>query len=393
MSDRREPLSREELGRLAEEFGTWAEAARVTGISASTIRNRAADLGVRIEDYSTGSPRSITSVNPDEWGDIRRLLESRGLSPDDYIITRVRVNEWADEKQLRVDLEPASSVLLPARSEGWKAPAPKRGKEKAEKLVAFLSDHHVPFHCRDLHARVLAWLEDEQPEEIFVLGDLCDFDQVSRYERTPEHTASMQETLDQAYGVLRDYRTVCPDAEIFLLAGNHEERLRAAVIKHLGAIFGLRRALEDGPSVLSLEHLLRLDELRVRFVSSEAGGYQHAAAKVSDELQAIHGWVARKGSGRSALQTLEHMRVSTVQGHTHRASTVYHTQWNIDNEPRTLVAAETGTLAEIRDGLAHSARPDWQQGFATASVFEDGLFSLDLAVYVNETLLWRGRRW
>lgn len=389
----RKPLTREELEKLAEEHTSWANAARAIGLPPTTVRARASTLDVQIKATPNLNSKNVISSDPAEWNDIRKLIESRGLRSEDYLVTRVRVNEWADQRQLRVDLEPVSSILLPARTEGWKAPAPKAVKASAEKLVVFLSDHHVPFHSRPLGEKVLSWLASEQPDEIIVLGDLCDFDQISRFERTPEHSATMQETLDEAYLILREYRTVCPDAKITMVAGNHEERLRSAIIKHLGALFGIRKAFDSGPSVLSLEHLLRLDELRINFVRSEAGSYQHAAVKISDELQAIHGWVARKGSGSSARATLDHMRVSTVQGHTHRASTVYQTQWNIDNEPRTLVAAETGTLAEIKDGLAHAARPDWQQGFATASVFPDGLFSLDLAVYVNEALIWRGRRW
>ena len=83
------------------------------------------------------------------------------------------------------------------------------------------------------------------------------------------------------------------------------------------------------------------------------------------------------------------MRVSTIQGHTHRASTVFSTEWTIDNEPRTLVALETGCLCEIKDGLSHAPRPDWQQSFATSTVRENGRFLCEQAVYVAGALMWR----
>jgi hypothetical protein len=396
---KRGPLSREELVSFAQRFGSWADASKATGVPASTIRDRAMSLGVKIADYRERSAASVESSAPAEWGDIRALLKSRGLNPDEWIIQRARVNEWGVDgemsAQLRVDLEPVTSIIVPARSEGWKPPKPKAREQSGRPdLVAFLGDQHVPFHCVELHELVLEWLREEKPQRVVLLGDLLDFDAISRWSPEPEHTAGVQETIDAAYRVLADYRSAAPDARFEMLAGNHEDRLRNSIIKNLGALYGLRRADEPlEPSVLSTEYLLRLDELGIEYVGSDVGSYDHARVRVSDELQGIHGFVARKGSGASALSTLDHLRVSTVQGHTHRASAVYRTQWTIDNEPRTLVAAEAGTLAEIRDGLGHAARPDWQQGFATASVWGDGLFSLDLAIYVDGALLWRGRRY
>lgn len=412
MSDRA-PLSADELRNLGRKYGSWVAVAKATQRSVSQIRSRASSFGIKIEDVADPDSVSdgsdcVSSDDPAEWGDIRELLKRRNLNPDDFLITRVRVNEWADERQLRVDLEPVTSILMPARADGWKAPKPRKRASRDGELVAFLSDQHAPYHDRELHEVVCQWLRDEQPARIYCLGDLLDFASVSRWQPNPEHkspdggTGGVQECIDAGYAILRAYREAAPDAEIFYMAGNHEDRLRDAIFRQgFGAIYGIRRAGDEGEdSVLSPAFLLRLDELQIEYVPSDAGGYQHAAAKVSPELQAIHGWIARKGSAASAAATLDHMRVSTIQGHTHRNGLHFKTEWTIDNQPRTLVAAETGTLAQIEDGLSHAARPDWQQGFATAQVWEDanGLFSLDLAVFVKDsrqagTLLWRGKRW
>ena len=393
------PLSAEDIRELGRKYGSWAAASRATGHSVSKLKTRASTFGIRIADIVEPSDKSshVTSDDPAEWGDIRSLIEARGLSPEDFIITRVRVNEWADQRQLRVDLEPVSSIVVPARTDGWKAPKPRPGKSRDGELVVFLSDQHCPFIDEDLHQLVCQWLRDEKPARIYLLGDLLDFDSISRWQPNPEHTSSVQSCVDSAYSVLRAYREAAPDAEMMLLAGNHEDRLRNSIIKHLGALYGLRQA-DDGAEVFSLEHLLRLDELHIQFVKSEAGSYDHASIRCTDELQAIHGWISRKGSGASAAATLEHMRVSTVCGHHHRAGLHFKTEWTIDNEPRTLVAAETPTLAQITDGLSHAPRPDWQQGFTTATCFDDGLFGIDLAIYVKDkkqggTVMWRGKRW
>jgi hypothetical protein len=362
----------------------------------STLRSRADAAGVKIDGPIITAASTVVIDDAADLGDIRRLCADRGLDVEkDWIVVRSRLNNWGgpdglENTQLRVDLEPRMGMLMPASSDpGWVPPKRKaRPAQKASELVCFLSDQHVPFHDKHLHEATVAWLTDHQPDRILLLGDLLDFDQVSRYARNDLHTATMQDTLDQGYEVLRDYRAAAPDADIVCLAGNHEERLRAAIGKQLAAITNLKRPGDDD-GLLSVPFLLRFDELGIKFVGSDVGGYEHAAIKVTPELQAIHGWIAKKGSGSSARATLDHMRVSTICGHTHRASSVFSTSWSIDNEPRTLVALETGCMCEIRDGLSHAPRPDWQQGFATASCRDNGMFHAEMAVYVAGSLMWR----
>jgi hypothetical protein len=48
-----------------------------------------------------------------------------------------------------------------------------------------------------------------------------------------------------------------------------------------------------------------------------------------------------------------------------------------------------------RQHLGYNVAPDWQAGFATATLFGAGGFSLDLATIDPEdgVLSWRGQRW
>jgi hypothetical protein len=50
-------------------------------------------------------------------------------------------------------------------------------------------------------------------------------------------------------------------------------------------------------------------------------------------------------------------------------------------------------MCEIRNGLGYAVAPDWQNGFATAQVWDDGRFKLDLATYVSDALFWRDQRY
>jgi hypothetical protein len=400
-------LTKGELEDLYREHGSWIEAARATGWNVSSIRNYASQRGVRVRDLKAGPPaptqggqaRHVTSDDPQEWGDIRRLLQERGLRPDDWVVIKARVNEWGgpdgqDNAQLRVELAPRMGLLLPARSDGWQAPPRPEPAPAEHELVAFLGDHHAPHHDERLHAAVCEWLREFKPARGIILGDLLDLDTLSRHRRTPEWTAEVQATLDAGYSILRAYIEASPGTRWEMLDGNHEERLRNSVLDHLSTMFGVRRAREEEQPeeqpVLSTPYLLRLDELGVEWHPA-GSSYEHAQINVTSELAARHGWIAKKGSGASALTTIDHLRYSVVIGHTHRQAIVHHTAHSIDGQPKTLLGCEAGTLANIEGGLGYANAPDWQQGFAVADVYSGtpGLFKVDLATYVDGTLLWR----
>ena len=161
-------------------------------------------------------PREVTSDDPAEWGDIERLLRLRGLNPEEWVVVRVRVNEWGEDgepnQQLRVDLEPVSkNSLLPARSDGWTPPkeVPARPERDGE-LVAFFGDQHCPHHDEELHAATCEWLRKNRPDRAVLIGDLLDFDAVSRHRFNPEWANTMQESIDSAYDILRGYVEASP---------------------------------------------------------------------------------------------------------------------------------------------------------------------------------------
>jgi hypothetical protein len=346
----------------------------------------------------------LTSDDPKEWGDIDALLESRGLRTEDWVVTKVSLTEWGENaegeplKRLRVDLSPRSlDSILPARTDGWRppprlVPVPKDDAE----LVVFFGDQHCPHHDPVLHEAACAWLRKNKPARGVLLGDLLDFDAVSRHRSNPEWATTMQDCVDTAYSVLRGFVQASPGTRWQMVSGNHEDRLRNAIIDQLRGVYGLARATGKdetrGDAVLSVKHLLRLDELGVEWVGGE-GEYSHQQIKVSPQLAARHGWIARKGSGSSARATLEHLGYSCVIGHTHRQSRVFHTAHDIDGRAIQLEGVEAGTMARTDGGLGYAVQPDWQQGFATARIWPDGFFSCDLAKFDGGSLVWANQRY
>lgn len=333
-------------------------------------------------------------------------MEARGLEPSEWEVVSMTINEWDGPlkgggtqplRQLKIHLRRVTPIELiaPARIDGpkWKPRSQKKAK-RARKVV-FVGDQQAPYLNREMHEAFCDFLYDWQPDEGVLIGDTIDFPDISRHPNTPEKDVSVQECVDSGYQLLREYREANDGVLWQKLAGNHDERLRRFQIDKADRIFGLRRAkvpndIEEIP-VLDVGHLLRLDELGINYVRPN-GDYEHEQIKVSPYLAACHGWIARKGSGASALATLEQLGYSVVHGHTHRQSLVHKTRHDIDGMTTVLVACETGCMCNI-DGLGYAKAPDWQNGFATAEVFSDGTFKLDLATFVEGTLYYRDLRY
>lgn len=337
--------------------------------------------------------------------DPSELIRERGLNPEEWEIERVKINEWDSPtgetlKQLTVHLTRVKPVnmIFPAREPGkYKAPKLESKKNSDEpSLVVLVGDQQAPYHDPKLHSLFLQWLSVNKPDRGVLIGDTIDLPDISRHPDNPEWGATTQECIDAAYLLLREYVQSSEETRWTKLAGNHDERLRRAVIDRLSDLYGLRRAavpgLPQSPAILDVAHLLRLDELGIDYVLPN-GGYNNAHIQLSPYLAARHGWIATKNSGSSAMKTLEHLGYSVVVGHCHRQSLVFKTKHDLDGTVQTLVGAEIGCMCKIDDGLGYAVAPDWQAGFATAVIFPSGKFHLELATFVNGALYYRDQRY
>jgi hypothetical protein len=350
----------------------------------------------------------VTSVYNDTY-DIEELVASHNLDPNEWQIEKptFTIRETADgvTKQARITLtriEPFDAIIPARIPSDYKRPQIKKSKglfkkgEGKPELVVFVGDQQAPFHDQDLHEKFCQWLADYQPSRGVLIGDTIDLPTISRHPDTPEQDSSVQECIDIGYQILRDYVESSESTNWVKLEGNHDYRLRRAVIDNLRDFYGIRRGvgrneIPENP-LLDVEHLLRLDELGIEFIRPD-GDWKQAQYQVSPYLAARHGWVARKGSGASALATLEHLGYSTVVGHTHRQSLVYKTKHDIDGKPSTITGVETGCMCRVEGGLGYAVAPDWLNGFATARVWPDGKFKIDLATYVNGVLYYGDTRY
>lgn len=322
---------------------------------------------------------------------IRDMIRAKGADPDAVEIIRVSARRYTMANgevadYISVDFRPLDWVINPIRVDGWKRPKIKKPKAGQNELVVICGDQHAPEHDKVFHAKFLAWLRENQPSRMIVLGDLLENADISRWE-DHDGQATAKESMEAGYYLLRDYIEAAPDMEITWLEGNHDERLEKYQRQNAPKTAKVTRVGETQP-VMSIPHIMHLDELRVEYVT----GYPLSKVILTERLAVIHGKIVKKGAGATALANLEKRGYSVVSGHTHRAGVVFKTVLDIDDEPSTLLAAETGTMKEIKPEVFDEA-PDHQNAFVTAVLWKDGQFHLEPAIYAGGNLRWRDRRY
>ncbi len=339
-------------------------------------------------------------------GTPEEFAEQNGFDMDEWYVDSAKASQWEQSpgvpvNYLSVVLKRKRSPfqLIPARADGPRrikgnqSPSKELGELGNTRLVVFVGDQQAPFHDKRLNGLFCDWLEYNQPDQGILIGDTVDYPDVSRHRKTPEVMASLNECTQAGYDLLYGYVESSPDTDWTKLVGNHDWRLHNFIVDQAPELHDIRRASngEKNPPILSVDYLLRLDELGIEYVEPPYGNWELGQVNVTKHLAARHGWIAKKGSGVTALATLEHLGYSVVVGHTHRQSKVYKTTYDIEDKPTTLTAVEAGCMC--RTDLGYAVKPDWQQGFATATLHPDGKFNLDLATYVNGVLVWRDQRY
>jgi hypothetical protein len=340
------------------------------------------------------------------------LFKEYGLNPEEWEVTGSRISKWggpdSPRYQMRLNLArtvPEVQIMAP-RTDGWIAPPKAEIPREGGEVVVIVGDQQAPFYDPILHQLFCNWLRVNQPNRGVSLGDSYDFPDIRPGHRVhPKQNAKVNECLQSGYDMFRGYVTASPNTRWTKLFGNHDDRFKNVLLdKPSTREFAEWKRPDTPESEGEVLHDLafagRLDELGIECIDT-GGDYSLGQVNLSKHLAVRHGWIARNGSGASALATLQSLRYSVVVGHTHRQSIVYHTSASIDGEINTLTAAEAGCMCRVaqlpddkgRTWPGYTVTPDWQQGFMTATIWPDGRFHLTPAVFVDGTLLYGNQRY
>lgn len=247
---------------------------------------------------------------------------------DDYNVTKVTVNRWGDNKQIRAELTPKIKPVEPLfRRAGFTIDVPPEPDHNPMRTVLVIPDSQngfrkvngklIPFHSRDAWSIAIAIATDTQPDVVMLMGDMVDLPAFSRYSKSEQIRYQTQHALDETWFFLLALRNAVPQARIVYLFGNHEARYENSLNDLNDEYVGVKRAGTNA-RVNSLEHILRLDELHI----------EHHPYKTSvfiNDIEFTHGDIVGSGSGSTATKMLAGATQSIVYGHIHKRELVWKT--------------------------------------------------------------------
>lgn len=221
----------------------------------------------------------------------------------------------------------------------------------------------------------------EQPDSIVILGDFLDLPSQSRWAQEPGFARTTQMSLDMGHEWLAALRAAAPNAEIVLVEGNHDKRLETYAINNALASFGLKQANKpDSLPVMSLTHLLRLEELNIKYMDA----YPTAVHWDHDNTRNIHGTRANSKGSTTAQYVQELPHISSWVGHTHRAEITYKTVMGPRGDAIESYTANPGCLCKT-DGTVPSVHGATHADGTSAKVVEDWQQALGANLYDPKT--------
>jgi hypothetical protein len=226
----------------------------------------------------------------------------------------------------------------------------------------FVTGKLEPFHERGVLDLALQIATDEQFDEIIFLGDLFDLAEWSdKFARSPDMLQTTQPALIEASWWLRQFRSVALNANIEILEGNHERRIKDLIIKHMPQAYQLHRVdnISLNTPTMSIPYLLALDAMDIKWHD-----YPDGEVWLNDFIALEHGKVARARSGATVSNMIVDAQETRICGHIHRFESATKTIHTKDG-PRFITVASVGCMCRI-DGVvpAKKKRQNWQQGFA-----------------------------
>jgi len=237
----------------------------------------------------------------------------------------------------------------------WAGKYEKVSKPGRIKTLVIGSD----FHDIEADSFVLSVFIDTckriQPDIIVLNGDVWDLYEFSRYDKDPRKLRLKERFEFVRDEILRPLRAACPNAQVDLIVGNHEQRL----MKHMAAATPHMSTLQELHGI-TFAKLLMLDQYEINLVSKmDLAAYQ--PKEIREEIRKNY---------KKYFDTIvvnhegdEDYAMSSISGHTHKpkmltkANEAMGPIWNLT----------TGCICVV-DADYHQQKINAQQSFAIIHV-------------------------
>jgi len=193
---------------------------------------------------------------------------------------------------------------------GYKIPASDKKENRSYKLVKgrwlILSDIHIPYHDEEALEIALKFAEDNNVDHIYLNGDICDFYNISSYQKDSEER-DLSNELTKTRQFLGHLRYRFPKSRIVYKLGNHEDRWERYLFHKAPELMGV--------SNFEMYYILNFAKYGIELVKSMQ------KAKAGKHLTILHGHEVRNSGVYPARTLLQRTHVCTIAGHNHRTST------------------------------------------------------------------------
>lgn len=210
-----------------------------------------------------------------------------------------------------------------------------------EGTIVVGSDFHIPFQDIQAVEAFRKYCTRVQPEVIVLNGDVLDMFMLSRF--TKGEGRNPLEEISECRELLSRLRAENPEASIYYVIGNHENRLEKYVLNKAPELASL---VEDVFTILKTE---------------DFGIEGCASLTVNDNYVFKHGTLLGNKSGLSAIKEMENSYMSGATGHTHRLA-----HYIARKAGRKFTWMETGCLCSLTP--EYMVNPNWQQGFGVIRI-------------------------
>jgi len=244
-------------------------------------------------------------------------------------------------------------------------------------LELFWTDQHIPHHDKAAHDLVLQMAYEIQPDRIWLGGDWCDFESVSRWAGNPARKLKLPQEVARCSAELQRLRDACPNAEILFKEGNHETRLTRFLYEKAEELSGLE--------CLNLKELLGLDAMEIQWVDN-------LKRTKYGKLYHLHGNEIKASGINISSTVFRKLGVNAIFGHFHRTQT--HLQRFYDREVRG--AWCIGTTGHLEPEYA--THNDWSHSIAIVEYANSGNFQVDVVPITKNRkkaakALWQGHEY
>lgn len=238
----------------------------------------------------------------------------------------------------------------------------------------FLYDLHIPYHNQKNINLALNYAKaNYNIDHIILGGDIVDCESISKFSRSG-NVVDLRDEFDDAVSFLSHLRNQFPDAIIYYIKGNHEDRLEKFLWNKAPELANLRG--------LTIQEQLLFDKFKIQWVDNIRLKSETGKFFTMGKLNILHGHeLGICPVVNPAMRFLQKAMDNLIVGHIHSADEKYLNTLN----GSTIGCQCIGTLADLNP--LYRPQNGWIAGFAIGVFDDEGFYSIKNKKIIGDKII------